>query len=182
VGSHQIVKFQGRIIAATNRDIGTMRQKGAFRNDFYYRLCSDTIEVPPLRQRLREDPMELQRLVEVTIDRILGEAAPDLLEMVMKTIARALPHDYHWPGNVRELEQCVRRIMIKKNYQGDSCCSNQTPLQQFLKGVSDQQLSCKNLLSLYCQALYDDLHSYEAVARITELDRRTAKKYIRGGW
>src|SRR5262249_44682392 len=43
VGSHEKHRFRGRVVAATNRAIHDLRQKGAFRDDFFYRLCSDII-------------------------------------------------------------------------------------------------------------------------------------------
>ena len=46
VGSHENIPFRGRIIAATNRSLDELRRAGNFRDDFYYRLCSDVIEVP----------------------------------------------------------------------------------------------------------------------------------------
>ena len=58
VGSHESKRFEGRVIAATNRSLAELRSAGAFRHDFYYRLCSDVIEVPPLRLRLAERPEE----------------------------------------------------------------------------------------------------------------------------
>ena len=62
VGSHEQVRFRGRVIAATNKPLDALRGPGGFRDDFYYRLCSDTITVPPLRQRLREDAARARRV------------------------------------------------------------------------------------------------------------------------
>ncbi|GAI37824.1 unnamed protein product, partial [marine sediment metagenome] len=59
VGSHKKLYFHGRVIAATNRSIEQLRRQGRFRDDFYYRLCSDCIVVPALQQRIRENPDEL---------------------------------------------------------------------------------------------------------------------------
>lgn len=108
-----------RVIAATNQDLQGLRRKGLFRDDFYYRLCSDSIQVPPLRQRLREDPAEMHRLLTRTVERILGSSSEDLVIFIHQTIEQSLPQDYHWPGNVRELEQCTRRILLKRGYEGD---------------------------------------------------------------
>jgi hypothetical protein len=55
VGSHRTLRFEGRVIAATNGDVAELRSSGAFRDDFFYRLCSDVIELPTLRQRVAED-------------------------------------------------------------------------------------------------------------------------------
>src|SRR5205823_10438393 len=54
VGSHEPVRFRGRVIAATNRSLAALRAGELLRADFFYRLCSDLIEVPPLRQRFEE--------------------------------------------------------------------------------------------------------------------------------
>src|SRR5262249_11429725 len=80
VGSHRSLRFEGRVIAATNRDLAALRRSGAFRDDFYYRLCSDVIEVPSLRRRIAEDPGELRRLLESIILNIVGEEDASLVE------------------------------------------------------------------------------------------------------
>jgi transcriptional regulator with PAS, ATPase and Fis domain len=46
VGSHEPARFRGRVIAATNRPLDKLREQGLFRDDFFYRLCSDIIHVP----------------------------------------------------------------------------------------------------------------------------------------
>ena len=118
VGSHQEGRFEGRVIAATNRSLGEIHTKKIFRDDFYYRLCSDIITVPPLRQRIREDPGEMDDLLGFTVTRMVGKASPELVAMVREVIDSRLGADYPWPGNVRELEQCVRRVILKREYSG----------------------------------------------------------------
>ncbi|MFH0924520.1 MAG: hypothetical protein V1872_02635 [bacterium] len=54
-----------------------------------------------------------------TVKQMLGKLSPELVEMVHKIINTKLGEKYPWPGNVRELEQCVHRILIKRNYEGD---------------------------------------------------------------
>src|SRR5436309_805666 len=61
LGGHEKKRFSGRVIAATNRPLAALRRDGRFRDDFFYRLCSDVIEVPTLRQRIAESPAELDR-------------------------------------------------------------------------------------------------------------------------
>lgn len=82
VGSHQQLRFSGRIIAATNRPLDELRKKGLMREDFFYRLCSDIIVVPPLRQRLQEDPKELDLILSHILQRIIGEEPDELVRMV----------------------------------------------------------------------------------------------------
>src|SRR5205814_10459134 len=62
VGGHEKKRFSGRVIAATNRPIADLRHGGRFREDFYYRLCSDVIHVPTLRERIQESSGELAEL------------------------------------------------------------------------------------------------------------------------
>jgi len=63
VGSHDTRRFRGRVIAATNKPLDTLRAGGQFRDDFFYRLCSEVVVVPPLRQRIEEDRNDLHDLV-----------------------------------------------------------------------------------------------------------------------
>ena len=120
VGSHDRLRFNGRVIAATNRPLDELRQTGQFRDDFYYRLCSDMIIVPPLRQRIQEEPRELQALVASILNRMLGEVAAEFSSRICETLLADLGTGYPWPGNVRELEQAVRRILLTNHYTGDA--------------------------------------------------------------
>ncbi|BCL60239.1 Fis family transcriptional regulator [Desulfomarina profundi] len=177
VGSHKREKFQGRVIAATNRLIEQSRKDGTFRDDFYYRLCSDIIEVPPLRQRLREHPAELRAILKIIIKRIIGSADKDLEEKTTAYIREHQPEEYHWPGNIRELEQCVRRFILNSCYQWQQPLT-ESDSEAFLADINNGSLSATELLSRYCKILYEKSGTYEAVSQQTRLDRRTVKKYI----
>lgn len=177
VGSHKKLSFHGRVIAATNRSIDQLRIDGKFRDDFYYRLCSDCIFVPGLQQRVREDAGELDDMIEATIKRITGFESKELARTVKEVISKRLGKDYHWPGNVRELAQCVRRVIIKRDYEGDTLC-RQSGSSQFVRDIESGNLDGQSLLAGYCGTLYKKCGTYEEVARITKLDRRTVKKYI----
>ncbi len=59
VGANEDKAFRGKIIAATDRDLVAEMQAGRFREDFYYRLCADKIETPPLRAQLHDRPEDL---------------------------------------------------------------------------------------------------------------------------
>ena len=179
VGSHDNKPFRGRIIAATNRSLTELRREGSFRADFYYRLCSDVIEVPPLRQQLAEDPASLEQLLENLLVRILGKADRVLAGSIRQALKRDLPADYRWPGNVRELEQAVRRILLNGRYAGDP--SAHSAAEENLQSIADAgELDAQQLLTCYCRQLYQRFGTYEEVARRTQLDRRTVKKYIQG--
>ena len=180
VGSHELVRFHGRVIAATNKPLRELREQ-VFRDDFYYRLCSDQITVPPLRQRLKEDPLELDELLAHTVARLVGNPSPELERMVKAVIEKRLGRDYPWPGNVRELEQCVRRILLTSTYDGDILATSpgSGPLGDALaRGIEEGTLTAQELLTGYCAHLYETSRTYGDVARKTGLDRRTVKKYI----
>lgn len=132
VGSHKRLRFRGRVIAATNIDLDELRRNKRFRDDFYYRLCSDCIIVPGLQQCLRENPDELRELVAHTVRHITGKDSPDLVALTVDVINKRLGPDYPWPGNVRELAQCIRRVIIKHDYQGQTPAAPATLLDRLL--------------------------------------------------
>lgn len=176
VGSHETQRFSGRVIAATNKDVAMLRRSGLFRDDFYYRLCSDVITVPPLRQRLAENPDELDHLLPHVLRSLVGEDADGLAELgteVRAYIERHVPSDYAWPGNVRELEQCVRRILITGRYDGDQMPKDLAAHPRLMR-------TAREVLAEHCRLLYQELGTYEEVARVAGLDRRTVKKHILG--
>lgn len=181
VGSHQPQRFSGRIIAATNRPLDQIRTQNILRDDFFYRLCSDVIEIPSLARRIEEDPAELEDLLEHTAGRILGKPSAELTRMLLSNIRKQLGSHYAWPGNVRELEQCVRRILLNRTY------SPWTPSQpsdlntRLAQVVSEGSLDAQHLLAGYCYSLYRRLGTYEAVAQQVRLDRRTVKKHVASG-
>jgi hypothetical protein len=180
VGSHEARRFSGRVVAATNRDLDALRRSGRFRDDFYYRLCSDVILVPSLRQRLGEDPDELPRLVAAVLARTLGEPVPRLVEEIVVAIGRELPEGYAWPGNVRELEQCVRRVLMTRHYAGDRAAGGGDARERLVRGLEAGDLDARTLVRDYCRLLYQRHGTYEEVARRTGLDRRTVKRHVDG--
>jgi len=179
VGSHDRQRFQGRVIAATNRPLDDLRRSGQFRDDFYYRLCSDIIVVPSLRQRIKEEPRELEALIASILKRMIGDEAAGHARLVRETLLRDLGADYSWPGNVRELEQAVRRIILTRHYRGDSAQAGPSePTDRLLAAIEAGSLDAQGLMVEYCSLLYRRFGTYEEVARATGLDRRTARKYV----
>ena len=189
VGMHEAVRFEGRVVAATHQPLGLRRRRrqSGFRDDFYYRLSSDVIELPPLRMRLAEDPSELDVLLGIIVRRIVGADAADVADVARaarQVIETTLGASYPWPGNVRELEQCVRRVLLRGSYEGDLgnaaavTRAGSTPHARLLAVTDGGTLDAAALLARYCAALHLELGTYERVARTTGLDRRTVKKYI----
>ncbi|VGO12975.1 Transcriptional regulatory protein GlrR [Pontiella desulfatans] len=174
VGSHDQLRFKGRVIAATNRPIDSLRRDGAFRDDFYYRLCSDIITMPPLRLRIRETPRELDMLATHLLERICGH---ELQLPIVAKLKEDVGKSYAWPGNVRELEQAIRRIMITGTYTGDTAAVADGDVA-LSHAVEAGNLSAKELVEKYCRDLYETYGNYGEVARRTGLDWRTVKKNV----
>jgi two-component system response regulator HydG len=102
VGATHRVPIKARIVAATNRNLAEMVEKGSFRKDLFYRLNVVNLRLPPLRDRREDIPL----LAAHFLDRISREHGTKftLSDEALRTMMR---HD--WPGNVRELENSVER-------------------------------------------------------------------------
>jgi two-component system response regulator AtoC len=112
LGSTDDLGTDFRLITATNREIKKDVERGAFREDLYFRLNVVAFEIPPLRKRF-EDIIPLCRKTIVRFAREFGKHVPEL-----DSETRALLERYQYPGNVRELENILERAMI--------FCSGQT--------------------------------------------------------
>ena len=179
VGGRDKLRFSGRVIAATNRSLNALRRDGRFRDDFFYRLCSDVIEVPPLRQRLAESPGELEELVRALVGGIARSQDPALIASVLEGLHRDLPRGYAWPGNVRELEQAVRRVLLTGRYAPELAAAAD-PDEALVEKLRAGELTAAELLARYSAMLYRRLGTYADVARRTGLDVRTSRKYVEG--
>jgi transcriptional regulator with AAA-type ATPase domain len=179
LGGHEKKRFSGRVIAATNRSLRELRQGGRFRDDFFYRLSSDVIQVPTLRERIQASAAELGQLVALLVERTVGGASRELSTQVLETLERDLPPGYAWPGNVRELEQAVRRILLTGGYDPGVEPAGETDAEERLVArLRAGDLSAEELLCGYSAVLYRRLGSYAAVAQRTGLDPRTSRKYV----
>jgi DNA-binding NtrC family response regulator len=180
LGSRERKRFAGRVIAATNRRLADLRRDGRFRDDFFYRLCSDVIEVPTLRQRIAESPAELAELVRLMVARIIGSVSSELVATALVALEANVPRGYPWPGNVRELEQAVRRILLTGRYAPDIAQAAADEEAALLEKLRAGELTAAELLSRYSAMLYRRLGTYAEVAKRTGLDPRTSRKYVEG--
>ena len=180
IGETKPREFQGKPIASTNRDLEAEMRAGRFREDLYYRLCSDLIVTPSLREQLRDSPGELRNLVLFVSERVVGaDEAPDLAEEVLACVDRDLGVDYAWPGNVRELEQCVRNVLVRKRYHPPAASGKTTgPRDDLNDALRDGGVTAKELVRRYCTLVYATTGSYQETARRLDLDRRTVKRSI----
>lgn len=171
-------RFEGKVIAATNRDPATEMREGRFREDLYYRLCSDIIVTPSLREQIADAPAQLYNLLLFITRHVAGpDEAEPLAKEVMDWIGKHLDPDYAWPGNVRELEQCVRNILVRKTYQPFAAPITK-PNDLFFDAMRKGALSADELLRGYCTLVYAGTGNYLETARRIGLDRRTVKSRI----
>jgi DNA-binding NtrC family response regulator len=106
VGSSKVQKTDVRIIAATNKDLLELTQKGRFREDLYYRLCTVTIKIPPLRERPEDIPFLWIKFASDVADKY-NVPPLFLTDSGMKKV-QAFP----WPGNIRQLKNIVEQVSI----------------------------------------------------------------------
>ncbi len=102
VGSTSTVRVDVRVVAATNRDLGEMIRLGKMRDDLYYRLNAIQIHLPPLRERVEDIPL--------LVNRFLGELEETYSKGITRVSTRALEmlQSYDWPGNIRELRNAIQ--------------------------------------------------------------------------
>jgi transcriptional regulator with GAF, ATPase, and Fis domain len=106
VGASNTLKVDIRVIAATNRDLWEMVQKGSFRIDLYYRLNVFPIKVPALRERKEDIPYLCSNLI-VQLNKRLTKQLKGLSNKAISQLQA-----YDWPGNIRELQNVLEREAI----------------------------------------------------------------------
>ena len=102
VGATHRVPIRARIVAATNRDLAAMVEKGSFRKDLFYRLNVVNLRLPPLRDRREDIPL----LAAHFLDR-MSKGQPKKYQLSDEALRTMMRHD--WPGNIRELENSIER-------------------------------------------------------------------------
>jgi DNA-binding NtrC family response regulator len=106
VGGNKTLKVDVRIVAATHRDLEEEVQKGAFREDLFYRLFVIPIQLPPLRERLDDIPL----LIEHFRHKLNTEKGTEVDGVANDAMQALLGHN--WPGNVRELANLMERLAV----------------------------------------------------------------------
>jgi transcriptional regulator with PAS, ATPase and Fis domain len=175
VGDTTSLRFEGKLIAATHRNLPDAMREGRFREDLYYRLCADQIVTPPLREQLRESPAMLGEVILFMARRVVGDEAEPLAREVEAWIGENLGPNYSWPGNYRELEQCVRNVLIRKQYRPpEPEPAGEAWVQQMQRG----KLTAEELLRHYVRHVHAMTGNYQETGRRLQLDRRTVKSKV----
>lgn len=157
VGGNHWQTLDFRLISATNRDLAHEQQHGTFRSDFFHRIASYVIQLPPLRERQEDIAVLLQAFVQQEF----GQAAPSLDHNLVTALQA-----YDFPGNVRELRQIVRAM--RGRYSGYGALSiNELP---------------RDYLSKIGQAYFADYSPsfYQPVLHALHhgMDLKTLKEYV----
>jgi transcriptional regulator with AAA-type ATPase domain len=175
LGDSKSRRFEGKLIAATHRDLARAIDDGSFRADLYYRICADVITTPSLAESIGADAAELHRLVRFVAGRIAGEEADAVARETMDWIEGRLGLDYPWPGNFRELEQCVRSVLVHREYR--------PPLrhegESLGRAVDRLELEAEELLTRYVRTVHAATGgNVSETARRLGLDRRTVRSRL----
>ncbi len=101
VGGTGALKSDVRLICATHRNLADMVKAGEFREDLFYRLSVFPIQIPPLRERMRDIPEITEQLLLR-----LGERDGSAYKISKQAMIKLLQHS--WPGNIRELKNCLQ--------------------------------------------------------------------------
>ena len=130
VGSSKVQKTDVRVIAASNKDLLELTDRGKFREDLYYRLSTVPIRVPALRDRKEDIPLLFRKFAVDFAERY--KTGPVQLD----DEAKNLLINYTWPGNVRELKNIAEQISVLSEDKQVSAAA----LKRFIPETSNNRL------------------------------------------
>ncbi len=158
------------MICATNRDLKTMVENGAFREDLYYRLNVVNINVPPLRERTEDIPLLTDYFIKkycTTMNRPVMTIEPAALKRL---------EEFPFPGNIRELENMIERAIVVGN--GKKITLKDLPI-----GKTDSVPSFESLGDIEKNHVEQILNKYNwnisATAKALKVDRVTLYNKIK---
>jgi len=106
LGATEPLKANVRIIAATNRNLTELVEKGGFRRDLFYRVNVIHLDLPPLRERKEDIPTLVKHFIE-RLNRLQGKTVSGITQEALSLL---MFHDY--PGNIRELENIIEHAFV----------------------------------------------------------------------
>jgi two-component system, NtrC family, response regulator AtoC len=181
VGGREPLRFDVRLIAATNRLLEDEVKKGSFREDLFYRINVITIPLPPLRDRKEDVPLLVNHFLQKYAQR-LGKPSVKILREAMQALV-----NYDWPGNVRELENMIERAvalceedLIERTdlpdkltqvkiairdldeYEMTLDALEEQHIKKVLQKVNGDKVKASQILGINLSTLYRKLARYEA--------------------
>jgi two-component system, NtrC family, response regulator len=112
LGDTKVIRSDFRLIAATNKDLKTESEEQRFRSDLYFRLNIFQIQLPSLKERIKDiEPLTQHYTAQSAFrtNRTITKIEDDFIEALKA---------YHWPGNIRELKNVIERAVILCNENG----------------------------------------------------------------
>lgn len=175
VGSSRPRKVNVRIIAATNKNLEELIQKGIFREDLYYRLNVINIEIPPLRKRKNDIPLLAQEFAS-RFAKEFQKPEPHFSDNALL----ALGH-YSWPGNVRELQNVIQRVVAMTDVELIDVAHLPPSMRYSIEANEDGPLiSLREMESAYVKKVLDRCEgNISKAANILQIDRKTLRAKLR---
>jgi len=174
VGSNRVRHADVRFIAATNRDLETEVERGAFREDLFYRLNVVNLHLPPLRDRVED--------IEPLARHFLGRFATRPNQTIHP---EALDHlkGYSWPGNARELENVIEMAVILA--EGGDISPDHLPVKisqsrpvEF--ALPREAISLQDVERLYIEQVYRQARFHKVrTADILGISRKTLDRKLK---
>lgn len=165
VGESTSLSVDTRVIAATNVKISSALNDGTLRRDFYYRLSTCILEIPPLRERVEDIPI----LANYFISHLSKKYKMRPIRLTKKILGKLI--DYNWPGNVRELNNVINTLLVKKSISG-KLTNNDIEQSLFLKSNNKNSNSdSSNRLASAGSVQYNTLEDSERSHIVVALER-----------
>jgi PAS domain S-box-containing protein len=182
LGDDKYIPIDVRIIAATNKKLPRLVQRGKFRQDLFYRLKVLTVTIPPLRQR-EGDIIFLAR--HFLSHYVIKHQRPHELD----TSAEGLLTSYNWPGNVRELRYFIERLIILareplitetilQKYWEDRDDIDAQPIPSLMPAVQNLTPDCEEKLRIL-EALNENHSNISKTAAALSMDRSTLYRKLK---
>lgn len=174
IGSSRSRRVNVRILAATNKDLLDLVNKGVFREDLYYRLNVIEISIPPLRERGND--------ILLLVHHFVKQFAKELTKPEPRFSDKALEilKNYYWPGNVRELENIIKRLVVMT--EGDLIDVPDLPSLMRFSGLRKTGLN-RTLAEIESEHISSVLGSVEGnktrAAEILGIDRKTLREKLK---
>ena len=173
LGGQKTIKVDVRLVAATNKSLKKMVEKGLFRDDLYYRLFVYPITVPSLSKRLEDIPL----LVDHFVHEFCEKKGRENLIVSMATIKKL--QKYSWPGNIRELRNIIERAVITSKGKKLVLRDNLTDVVVIKnESLSMQEVEKRHILSVLNQCNWK-ISGPNGAANILELNEGTLRSKMK---
>lgn len=151
LGGNHPINVDFRLICATNKDLQSEIKKGAFREDFFYRISTITLEIPPLRERKEDLPMLIDFFLKKSNEKF-NRSVSKIEDGVMEYL-----QSYDYPGNIRELKNIIERSVV----------------------LSENSVLSKKYMPEICEKSHRFEEPFEEVRPLKDIRKDVEKKYIR---